>query len=277
MLINQIEQRISVRTYQNISLNKEDESKITKLLEKSKTWVGPFGSLIHPFFLTQKNIKEQEKIGTYGFIKNAPAFFGASTKNSRNELIDFGYVFEKLMLEFTDLNYGTVWLGGTFHRSQFSQFVTNDEFIPAISPIGYEDDKSYTEKLIRIAAKSNRRKKISEFVFINDFSHNLNEDHLTLNQIFRYVQLAPSASNKQPWRFLVENNQIHLYLERTPKYADKLPFDIQYLDMGIAVYHLECALIDLKLNYKIDIPSIPVASGPFEYIISFILEDGFIS
>lgn len=277
MYINQIEQRVSIRTYKNTSLNKVDEFKITQLLEKSKTWVGPFGSLIHTFFLTQNNIKEQERIGTYGFIKNAPAYFGASTKNSKNEIIDFGYIFEKLILELTELQFGTVWLGGTFHRSQFSHFCINDEFIPAISPVGYEDEKSYTEKIIRIAAKSNRRKRIDEFVFINDFSHNLNEDHLVLHQIFRYVQLAPSASNKQPWRFLIKNNEIHLYLDRTPKYAEKLPFDIQYLDMGIAIYHLECAFIDHKINYKVSSSSNTLEITPFEYITSFILDDGFIS
>lgn len=167
MFIEQIEQRLSVRTYQNRPLNHEDQIKINQILNQNKNCIGPFGSSIHPFFVAENTDKEQEKIGTYGFIKNAPSFFGATTKNSKNELIDFGYIFEKVILELTQHNFGTVWLGGTFHRSQFSHYISNDLFIPAISPVGYEDNKSITEKMIRIAAKSDRRKKlVSLFLLI---------------------------------------------------------------------------------------------------------------
>jgi len=200
MFIEEIEQRLSVRTYQNKSLNHDDELKINDILDQNKNCIGPFGSLIHPFFVVENTAKSQEKIGTYGFIKNAPAFFGATTKNSKNELVDFGYIFEKIILELTQHHFGTVWLGGTFHRSQFSHFISNDLFIPAISPVGYEDSKSMTEKIVRIAAKSDRRKKINEFVFMNRFSDAYRENNHHLSQIFKYVQLAPSASNKQPWR-----------------------------------------------------------------------------
>lgn len=269
MFIDQIEQRISVRTYQNVRLSVEDEQKIAHILEECPTWVGPFLTSIHPFYIVQEKVKDQEKIGTYGFVKNAPAFFGASTKNSKLELIDFGYLFEKLILDFTALNLGTVWLGGTFHRSQFESFIKDDLFIPAISPIGYEDSKSISEKLIRIAAKSNRRKNIEEFVYMNDFQHALTEDHQKWHHIFRYVQLAPSASNKQPWRFIVDKNHIHLYLERTPRYAEKLSYDIQYLDMGIAIYHLECAMKDLNISYELNALKTYIEHPTFEYIISF--------
>ena len=81
MFLDQIEQRISVRTYQNVHLSAEDEQKIAHILEECPTWVGPFLTSIHPFYIVQEKVKDQEKIGTYGFVKNAPAFFGASTKN----------------------------------------------------------------------------------------------------------------------------------------------------------------------------------------------------
>ena len=52
------------------------------------------------------------------------------------------------------------------------------------------------------------------------------------------VRLGPSASNKQPWRIIKENNQLHLYCE-TRNYTT-----MQKLDMGIAMCHLELALIE---------------------------------
>jgi hypothetical protein len=271
MYIDLIENRLSIRTYKNLLLTKEDQAKVNSLINQVSLWRGPFSSSINPFLVFSESTSEQEKIGTYGFVKNGKAYIGASTHYQKNELIDYGYLFEKVILELTKMNLGTVWLGGTFHRSQFKEYTKDDEVIPAITPIGYEDNPSMTEKLIRIAAKSDRRKKISEFVFNQTFQQPLSEKDNFHHQIFRYVQLAPSASNKQPWMFLVDDDGIHLFLERTPRYGEKLPFDIQYLDMGIAIYHLECAFVDLKIDYQMKSYSKEKKHDLYEYIISFVL------
>jgi len=69
-------------------------------------------------------------------------------------------------------------------------------------------------------------------------------------ELLEAVRLAPSASNKQPWRLVITAEsridlpRAHLYLQRTPGYGTglmskfvKLP-DIQMVDMGIALSHL---------------------------------------
>ena len=56
------------------------------------------------------------------------------------------------------------------------------------------------------------------------------------------LRLAPSASNRQPWRALVAGEQVHLYLRRTPGYHRAGGMDLQRLDIGIAMAHLELAL-----------------------------------
>ncbi len=53
-----------------------------------------------------------------------------------------------------------------------------------------------------------------------------------------YVRMAPSASNKQPWRIVMDvNGEAHFFIERTPKYGHALGYDIQMIDMGIALSH----------------------------------------
>jgi hypothetical protein len=65
------------------------------------------------------------------------------------------------------------------------------------------------------------------------------------------VRIAPSASNKQPWRMLKDKNTklFHLFLQRTKNYP-KMPFgiDMQTLDMGIAMCHFELTCRELAIE-----------------------------
>ncbi|MDZ7838929.1 MAG: nitroreductase family protein [Actinomycetota bacterium] len=63
-------------------------------------------------------------LGTYGIIKGAKYFIGGTiNKNDKRNycLVDFGYVFEKIILFITDLGLGTCWLGGTFNKKVFQR------------------------------------------------------------------------------------------------------------------------------------------------------------
>ncbi|TLN24073.1 nitroreductase, partial [bacterium] len=70
------------------------------------------------------------------------------------------------------------------------------------------------------------------------------------------VRLAPSASNKQPWRILRQGRNWHFYLQRTKGYREMAMgrftgiADIQRIDMGIAMCHFELAAKDSGLCGK---------------------------
>ena len=53
------------------------------------------------------------------------------------------------------------------------------------------------------------------------------------------VRLAPSASNKQPWRVVLDGTKVHFCLLRNKGYGDGLPIDVQKNDIGIAMCHFE--------------------------------------
>jgi len=61
------------------------------------------------------------------------------------------------------------------------------------------------------------------------------------------VWLGPSASNKQPWRVLKANEVLHFYLQYTASY-EKMPYDIQRCDMGIAMAHFELTMDELGVG-----------------------------
>ena len=268
-----IKLRRSVRTYLKKPLNKKEEEILKNLLAETEIMRGPFGNHARFFYYSTNKAFDDEakRIGTYGFVKNAPAFFGGVIKNTFEAIIDFGYLFEHIILELTKHELGTVWLGGTFSRSAFESQVGENEVIPAISPVGYPEEKlSLMEKAIRLTIKADRRKPIEELFFVNDFLHPILENHRYMKYL-ELVHLGPSASNKQPWRVIVQDNKLHFYLERTPNYAQLVPFTMQALDMGIGIYHFEAGLIEDKKHYMITNLFMPNIEHK-EYIISFILE-----
>ncbi len=64
------------------------------------------------------------------------------------------------------------------------------------------------------------------------------------------VRLAPSASNNQPWRLVLEGGppvRVHFFLERTPGYRRLTEVDLQRIDLGIALAHFELVARELGL------------------------------
>jgi nitroreductase len=86
------------------------------------------------------------------------------------------------------------------------------------------------------------------------------------------TRLSPSASNKQPWRIVKDGNNFHFYLSHTKGYSKAMGFDMQRIDIGIAMCHFELTAKELGLNGKwMNVaPSIKSQDENTEYIISWI-------
>ena len=271
-MLETIHKRRSVRTFKNTPIKAKDLKAIVEILKTTESQTGPFNHHVKFFILEETFTADEQKvkIGTYGFVKNPQGFIGGKTVNDFEALVDFGYLFEDIILQLTKIDIGTVWLGGTFKRKQFSSLIDNNEFIPAISPIGYTKDKqTLREKLIRKKINANQRKPFEELFFDHLTETPIQNNH-PLGHLLELVQLGPSASNKQPWRITIDDQAVHFFLERTRNYATILPYDIQVLDMGIAIKHFEIGLKESKIPYQI--AHEPITFRDYQYIISFRLE-----
>ena len=141
-----IKSRTSCRTFSPNLLTKEDKTKIAKIL-KNTNLTSPFNDMkqncrFEIVELENKGTDEKRKLGTYGFIKGANQFVIGITRKSKYIKEEFGYIFEKLILEFTKQGFGTCWLGGTFNRANYAKtvIIEENEYIPCISPIGIPSD-----------------------------------------------------------------------------------------------------------------------------------------
>lgn len=233
-----IKKRTSVRTFDKREISRDTMDKLTEFIKKIEDTYGDYR-----FPMIHSNV--DGKVGTYGVITGGNTYICGIVKKDKPDLIELGYLFEKIIIFATSLNLGTCWLGGTFNRSEFAEKVglTSDELFICATPIGYlADKKSIKEKAMRKMAGSDNRKDFNEIFFDKDLKPLNKEDLGIYGEALEMVRIGPSASNKQPWRIVKEENLYHLYLERTPDYAKGLGYDIQLIDMGIAKYHFETTL-----------------------------------
>ncbi|HEY5583700.1 MAG TPA: nitroreductase family protein [Ruminiclostridium sp.] len=264
-------QRRSMRTYKDEPISQELRQKLTNLTDNVKS---PFNTKMRFEIVDMNNIGSDLKLGTYGVIKGAKTFICAAVEKGNRYEEDLGYAFEKVILYATSLGLGTCWLGGTFKRAEFGKAVglKENELIPVITPVGYaKENRSLLDTIMVMAAGSKNRKNWVELFFDKDFNKPLNKkDVEKFKGALDMVRIAPSASNKQPWRIVKDGNSFHFFLCRNKGYGNVSVFDIQRLDIGIAMCHFESMINELGLlgKWNDKNPGLSKVEN-IEYIVSF--------
>lgn len=257
-----IEKRRSVRTFKDEKIVGDLRLEIENfLVELEKEYSGKY-----KFPIIDSNISG--KVGTYGVIKGANTYIGGVLLKEGN-LVELGFLFEKIIIFLTSLDIGTCWLGGTFKRSEFFKAMNlkEEERLLVMTPIGFIEEKmSFKEKSMRTLAKSDKRLDFDE-LFFNESLEPLDLYNLSdFKKALDMVRIGPSASNKQPWRIVKVDKNFHFYLQRTKNYAKSLDYDIQMIDMGIAMYHFQHTLEKNGINGNFTVLKKPREYKDFEYI-----------
>jgi hypothetical protein len=253
-----IQARYSVRAYQKEAITTETQTALQTFLDT--LGVGPLGSRLRFSLLaaTQQDRASLRGLGTYGFIQNPTGFIAGAVETGAHALEDYGYCMEQAILEATRLGLGTCWLGGSFTQSSFAKNVgkRDVELIPAVTATGYPAPAARQRDLIRKRARADTRLPWETLFFEGSLATPLMRESATeYVQALEMVRLAPSASNKQPWRIVQDGGGWHFYCQRTPGYGKgSLTFtilrlaDLQRLDVGIAMCHFDLTLRELGLT-----------------------------
>lgn len=266
-IVNLIEKRKSTRIFKKDSI---EPSKIQEIKEFIKNINTPFNNYFRIELFNFDDEIVGEDFGSYGIIRGAKVYIGKAVKKEYFSYENLGFVFEKLILFLTSLGLGTCWFGGNLKESSFEKAMnlTDDEVFPIMSPVGYGFDAyTFTEKLVKFAIGSNKRKDFSKLFFENNFENSIKID--TENpfiEALEGVRLAPSAINLQPWRILKKDNKFHFYTVNPKKKTDE--FYIQRVDIGIALAHFVLILEEkgIKGNFIKENPQI---KSEFDYVISW--------
>ena len=247
-----MKKRFSCRSYSGRALDSETKESVSSFLSGNIKTL--FGSSIRLALLAASSgdSSELKGLGTYGFIKGASAYIVGAVDKSDKNLEDYGYVMEKIILQATGLELGTCWLGGTFSKSSFAGRISlgKSEVMPAVVALGYKAEKRRLfDSTMRLIAGSANRKSFHDLFFDRHFSTSLDPAQCGPYVMpLEMVRIAPSATNRQPWRIVRDKDQnvFHLFLQRTKNYYKNNQklfgiMDLQRIDMGIAMCHFELA------------------------------------
>ncbi len=171
----------------------------------------------------------------YGNIRNVSAFLAfigdASDPNMQEKL---GYTGEGIILEATSRGLGTCWAALSYKSSAAQSMIKLNagEKLVAVSPVGYTVETwTFEEKALTAFGATHQRKPLSGMVT------GLEKDRWPqwAAAAVEAARLAPSATNRQPWSFHIEQNSITVSVR-----GSEPEFNVsKRLDCGIAMLHVE--------------------------------------
>ena len=194
-----IEKRRSRRSFESRPLEASD---VTHLQSVCKDFV-PFPYSRSVLVTASPENVFKGAVGPYGKIRGAPAFI-AFIGNIENPNVQeqVGYMGEGIVLEAEAINISTCWVA--LFRSKVVESLIklgNNEQVIAITAVGYaKTQQSIEERLMTGFGWTHKRKSLTDLVIGSDGVEYPEWVLSALNS----ARLAPSAVNRQPWRFQVD-------------------------------------------------------------------------
>lgn len=180
--------------------------------------------------------------GMYGLVQGAPHLIvGLLPGDTDLYRLDLGYVLEQVVLEATRHGLATCWMTGSYRPEQAARQVETavGEVVAAVVSLGYprhDDLARLHDGMIRRLVSAHRRLPLEELVFAGQWGRPWSPEgsEPTLVEVLECARLAPSARNRQPWRFVVAERALHLAL------VEPAP-----IDGGIVMAHVLLAAAEL--------------------------------
>ena len=270
--------RKSVRTYLDKPVSAQDMELVDRIIKEGNDIKTPFGTklTLNRYIMDKKNGDVDIPIPSYGLIKDAYFYIACSCPDTKEALTDYGFLAEKIVLDLTGIGIGTCWVGALFNQKSMQKGMVEQEghIVPAIIVAGYPAQRSTKEKLIRKLSKGDMRFDWEDLFYNESFDKALD---ITASGIYKkpleMLRLAPSASNKQPWRVVIskDDSVCRFYYLKTPGYAgNKIGYEMQRIDIGIALCHFYYTCIEkgIKGDFEVLEEYNGIEDG-MEYIISW--------
>ena len=240
-----IRRRFSIRHYESRPVPDEILKSVVKSGEKSLALDDSIKVHFH-LIREGKLVAEQMTFltGKQWLFGSAPHFIIATSQEKPLFMINMGFRMEQMIFSATGQGLGTCWIGGLFTEQRISAFLglKKGERVIALTPLGYPDASSYGRTIHSIihlgAPDSRRRKPLAQIVFGPQWGTPLETQDSGLLEVLECTRLAPSWVNTQPWRFLVDKNEIFAVADAKSRYSSVRDGKHYYrLDVGIAMAH----------------------------------------
>lgn len=261
--------RRSVRTF-SASPRQED---VDRIMAFAATVENPYGLPIE-----WKALSAKENRLSSAVIVGTDTFIAGKIKKAPHAEEAFGYAFEKVLLCAEALGLGSTWIAGTMDRSAFERAMALDagEVMPCVSPLGVPSEKmSLRETMMRKGIRADSRFDFDSLFFSGSFDAPLTPEAAgDLREVLELVRRAPSAVNKQPWRAVVADGVVHFYEKRSKGYVNETGWDLQKIDMGIALCHFAMGMEQQGRQAVLTVAAPGLSLPPETYYIASYRLDG---
>ena len=248
----------SVRNYKNKTVDIEVLDELKNFYEKGKKLINDIE--IEVFIKGKEDVFRQIK-GDAGYKENmieAPHYIIILSEEKKYYIENTGYAVQGLILKSYELGLGSCWI--TFKDGDLIKknlVIDSDKKLTAIIALGYAENETkviddsklqYNPSKADIKIVENNvsyRLGVEDIVFMNEWGKCADADELQnwgLFDGFEYARLAPSTLNRQPWRFIIDDNLVVLSIRKDAninEYEDKI-------DTGIVMLYFE-SIIDSTL------------------------------
>jgi nitroreductase len=219
-VLDAIQQRVSVRSYEDRAVEPALLEHLTALGNAAPhlTDVPPRIALVSGVEWTRRVLTHI--VGSYGLVLAPPHLLvGILPEESDAARLDLGYVLDQVVLEATQAGLGTCWVTGSYDAQHAGDAVglALGEAAAAVCALGYPAEGRwgrFHSRSVRRLAGGHKRKPLTEIVFSERWGELWSPDMADpeLVSALEHARLAPSASNRQPWRFIVRPGNMVLAL-----------------------------------------------------------------
>ncbi len=218
-----IDKRISRRTYLGTPIDTQKIAILINLINKINKETGLSIAFIEDGSNAFRSLSKS--YGMFQGVRSLIVLKGSTGVKDLKEKL--GYYGEEIVLEATNLNLGTCWVGGTFDRKNPVFQVDGKEKLVCVITIGnVAEDKSIREKMI-YGLTHRKTRSMEEFYTADKAVPDWFRNGI------KAVQKAPSATNSQKYRFEYKNDVVKAFI------PDNYEYDL--VDLGIAKFHFELA------------------------------------
>ena len=233
VMTNFLQKRKSVRDFKNKSVSRFNIETIKSFIDEISEETNNVG---FKFYENGSIISKglQGKAGYHGVMIEAPSYVALIQKdNSEESYINTGYYLEKLNTQIVNLDLDSCWITLDEVDDETKKQLFGEEGPKVNYVIGF--GHGVGKKLFTPETTSGRYLR-DEIVFKNEIGENISEEELEnlgLIEIFSSIRYAPSHMNTQPWRFVVKEHEIYLFMIKSDNNSRSL------VDIGVSMFYFE--------------------------------------
>lgn len=217
------------------------------------------------FFAGDDTYKRLYGIAGYkGVMIEAPNYLVLLSEDKPQHLENAGYVGERAILKARDLGIDSCWVSYSDRNAVKNTLgIDSDKEVVALIALGYASNEkhiegagktgdNYSQSKISVGSTGSDRISIEDMVYIDKWGNSATAEILeerALLDAFSYARMAPSALNKQPWRFIVDGGRVVLAINNenySGSYVNKIDAGIVMLYFGVI---LDVTMFDSKWGF----------------------------